>query len=145
MKPIPRTEMRDRLRRKFIRFKFHADAEIVRGSTKTACRVTDISRGGMFIQVPNPPQVGTSFLLRLALNVPLRLTCVVRRVAPGEGVGVTFDVGAREKKRFDALLLALTDPTTPGDGDATSAGIASDALPVLACTNLYVPESQVRG
>ena len=114
MKPIPRAEACARLRRKFIRFKFHADAEIVRRSTKMPCRVTDISRGGMFIEVARPPREGTSFVLRLALNVPLRLACVVRRVVAGAGVGVTFTVGARERKRFDALLLALMDPLAPG-------------------------------
>ena len=137
--------MRDRLQRKFIRFKFHADAEIVRGSTKTACRVTDISRGGLFIQVASPPREGSTFLLRLALNVPLRLTCLVRRVVPGVGVGVTFDVGAREKKRFDALLQALTDPTAPGDSDPVNESIAGDGVPILQWANTLFPESQARG
>lgn len=144
MNPMPRTEMRDRLRRKFIRFKFHADAEIVRGSTKTACRVTDISRGGMFIQVPTPPREGSTFLLRLALNVPLRVTCLVRRVVPGVGVGVTFEVGTREKKRFDALLLALTDPMAPADGDSHKFSLG-DSMPVLPGASVLFPQSLVRG
>lgn len=137
MKPIPREEACDRLRRKFIRFKFHADAEIVRRSTKMSCRVTDISRGGMFIEVADPPREGTSFMLRLALNVPLRLACVVRRVVAGAGVGVTFTVGTRERKRFDALLLALTDPLAPGSSCPTtgsaSGGGYGNGLPNAPC------------
>jgi PilZ domain len=128
MKQLPRAEVRDRLRRKFIRFKFHADAEIVWRSAKASCRVTDISRGGMFIEVADPPREGTRFMLRLALNVPLRLACVVRRVVPNVGVGVTISVGPRERKRFDALLLALTDPLAPGGNFETA-----DAMPGMAC------------
>jgi hypothetical protein len=125
MKPITREEARDRLHRKFTRFKFHADAEIVRGTSRISCRVTDMSRGGMFIEVADPPQEGTGFILRLALNVPLRLPCVVRRVVAGVGVGVTFIVGKRERRRFDALLLALTDPLAPG-GIHPNASVAPD-------------------
>jgi hypothetical protein len=108
MEPIPRRELFNRLRREFARYQFHADAEIVYRSQQSRGRVTDISRGGMFVEVADPPPLGASFIVRIALNVPLQLDCVVRRVVDDRGVGVSLSVGERAKKRFEALLLALS-------------------------------------
>jgi hypothetical protein len=118
MNSISREKFRDHLCRKFVRYHFRVDAEIAKRSTSVPCRVTDISREGMYIEVDDPPRVGASFNVRLALNVPLRLECLVRRVVPGAGVGVTFRVRARDQKRFGALLLAL------GADDFGASGVA---------------------
>ena len=113
MEPIPHRELFNRLRREFARYQFHADAEITWRSRKVWGRVTDISRGGMFIEVPDPEQLAASFTVRIALNVPLELDCVVRRIVNGRGVGVTVSVGERARKRFEALLLALSVGADP--------------------------------
>jgi hypothetical protein len=136
MQAIPRTEFRDRLRRKLIRYKFRVDAEICRRSTSRPCRVTDISRDGMYIEVANPPREGSSFAVRLALNVPLRLNCVVRRVVGGVGVGVSFSVKARDRKRFDGLLMAL------GADKPVDAGMPFSSSP-QSWTPTAVPEQSL--
>jgi hypothetical protein len=117
MEPIDRNELAGRLRREFARYQFHVNAEITWRS-KVWGRVTDISRGGMFIEVADPPGLGASLTVRLALNVPLRLECVVRRIVPDQGVGVTISVGKRAQKRFDALLLALSTGADPAEAGA---------------------------
>jgi hypothetical protein len=77
----------------------------------------DISRGGLFIEVEDGFRLNTSFPVFLALNVPLRPHCRVRRIVPGRGIGVSLSVPRDMKARYDALRLAL------GFGsDAVSAG-----------------------
>lgn len=95
MEPIPRREL---LGREFARYRFHADAEIVYRSLNAWGRVADISRGGMFIEVDDLLPIGARLTVRIALNVPLELDCVVRRVVDDQGVGVTLSVGGRDKK-----------------------------------------------
>jgi hypothetical protein len=95
------------VRRKFARYEFHVNAEIVWQSRKQYGRITDISRGGMFIEIPDPPCLGANFTAYLALNAPLRINCTVHRVVSNRGVGVTFSVRPGDKKRFEALLLVL--------------------------------------
>ena len=63
-----------------------------------------MSRNGLFIELAEPPGFGAHFTANLALNVPLQLHCVVRRVVPGRGIGVSLAVPAESKKRFEALL-----------------------------------------
>ncbi len=54
----------------------------------------------------------------LSLNVPLRVICVVRRIVPQYGIGVSFVIPEQvDKRRFEALLIALArgaDPTKTG-------------------------------
>jgi hypothetical protein len=113
--PIPRRELTRRLRREFARYQFQVKAEILWASRRVWGNVTDISRGGLFIEMANAPCIGAHFTVQLALNEPLRLNCVVRRVVPNLGVGVALSVPEESRKRFQALLLALSagaDPTT---------------------------------
>ena len=115
MSAIPRQELSRRLRRQFARFQFEVNAEVVCESNKEWGRVTDISRTGVFIEMVEPPAVGAEFTAYLALNLPLKLQCVVRRVVPGRGVGVAVTVPPQSRKRFEALLKALlsgADPAT---------------------------------
>jgi hypothetical protein len=108
MGPFTRRELFNRLcRRISTRYQFRVHAEISWLTRKFWGHVTDISREGMFIEFADPLPEGTRMAVRLALNRPLRLDCVVRRVVPGRGVGVTFSVGAKGKSRFEALLLVL--------------------------------------
>lgn len=96
-------------RRAASRYEFRADIEIEWGSRKLWGRVRDISRTGMFIEVATLDERCERFTARLALNVPLRVECVVRRVVPGCGAGVTISIPEEEgRARYDALLVALS-------------------------------------
>lgn len=123
MEPMSRDELASRLRREAVRFHFRVDAKIVWPSRTRWARVTNISRSGMFIEIVNPPELNVKFSIYLALDTPLRLDCIVRRVIPQRGIGVTLSVPQEEKERFAALLQALaygskpvtTCPMTPTD------------------------------
>jgi hypothetical protein len=110
---IPREELSRRLRRGFERFKFTVNAEIVWQSQKKWGRVVDVSRSGLFIEMDEPPARGTRFQAHLALNVALQLNCEVKRIVPGLGVGVGITVPEASKKRFEALLQALSFSADP--------------------------------
>lgn len=94
--------------RQFERFKFEVKAFVEGESEKAWGCVTDMSRNGLFIEMTEPPALGARITAYLALNVPLKLQCVVRRIAPGRGIGVGFTVPAESKQRFEALLTALS-------------------------------------
>ena len=110
---IPREELSRRLHRQFRRFKFQVNAEVVWQARQSWGRVTNVSRNGLFVEMAEPPSLGSRFTTRLALNVPLELDCLVRRVVPGRGIGVALSVPARSKRRFEALLLALSASSDP--------------------------------
>lgn len=113
MEPIARGELFDRLRRKFARYEFHVSAELAWSTRTRWGRVTNISRGGMFIEMSEPPRVGTRFTVRLALNTPLEVEGIVRRIAPERGIGAAIFVREKERKRFEALLLAIGEGADP--------------------------------
>lgn len=72
------------------RYRFHADLEIEWGSTVLRARTRDISSSGMFIESADPLWVGAGFSAQLALPKPVKLNCSVKRVEPGQGMGVSF-------------------------------------------------------
>ncbi|HVB54915.1 MAG TPA: PilZ domain-containing protein [Candidatus Acidoferrales bacterium] len=121
MNPIPRPELSHRLRRQFTRYRFYADTEIVWESAKRWGRVTNISRKGMFIEIVDAPPLDSAFPMLLALNIPLQIDCVVRRIVPGRGIGVSISLPGQSRKRFEALLLALGAGADPA---ATSASVS---------------------
>lgn len=100
-------------RRVFPRYQFHTDVEIIWESAARWGRVSNISRGGMFIETSEAPPLGVYVPVYLALNVPLRLDCLVRRVVPGRGFAVSMTVPEDEKVRFEALLVALARASDP--------------------------------
>ena len=96
-------------RRVAARYEFRADIEIEWCARKLWGRVKDISRTGMFIELPLLDERVGRFTANLALNEPLRMECVVRRVVPGCGAGVTISFGEEEAQaRYEALLVALS-------------------------------------
>jgi hypothetical protein len=113
-------ELSCRLHRKFERFQFEVNTEVAWQSRKSWARVTDISRTGLFIEMAETPAPGAYFSVSLALNLPLKLDCIVRRVVPRHGIGVALSVPEQSKKRFEALLLALS----AGDDSASTAATA---------------------
>jgi hypothetical protein len=105
----------DMNRRAMPRYQFQVDIEITWNSKTVWGRVRNISRGGMFIEVDNPPEPGAKFSANLSLNVPLRVIGLVRRATPRYGIGVSFVIPEEaDQRRFEALLVALahgSDPT----------------------------------
>jgi len=95
-------------RRASPRYQFQMDIEIKRRSKNVWGRVRNISREGMFIELDEAPEPGAKFSGNLSLNVPLRVICVVRRIVPQYGIGVSFVIPEQvDKRRFEALLIAL--------------------------------------
>ncbi len=95
-------------RRRSPRYAFEVALEIEWGSAVLQCRVSDISAEGLQVVLADPLWVGASFAANLVLDAPLRLVCVVRRVEPGKGMGVTIEVPDEEdRKRLAALLETL--------------------------------------
>ncbi|MGD0962406.1 MAG: PilZ domain-containing protein [Candidatus Acidiferrales bacterium] len=110
---MPRRELTRRLHREFARYQFRLRAEILWQSRKVWGTVTDVSRGGLFIEMSDIPCMGARFTAHLALNEPLRLDCIVRRVVPDLGIGVALSIPEQSRRRFQALLLALSSGADP--------------------------------
>ena len=95
-------------RRRHPRYAFYGVLRIEWGSTVLEGRVRDISLGGMEVELADPLWVGASFSAELALETPLRVECVVRRVEPGRAMGISIVVRAEaDRGRLEALLAAL--------------------------------------
>lgn len=122
MSAIPRVELTRRLRRQFERFKFEVRTQVAWESGKAWGRVTDVSRNGLFIEINEPLALGVNVSVHLALNLPLKLNGVVRRPVPGRGIGVGLSVPEESKKRFDALLKALSLDADPAATAAKARG-----------------------
>ncbi len=95
-------------RRRSTRYPFDAVVDLEWGSTKLQGRVREISAEGMGIELSNPLWVGARFAAELALDPPLQVDCVVRRVEPGHAIGVSFVVSDEAgRAQLAALLEAL--------------------------------------
>jgi len=96
-------------RRVSARYEFSADIEIEWCSRKIWGRVRNVSKHGMFIELSDILVLNAAFPASLALNKPLRMECVVRRIVPERGIGVTVTIPDREaRRRYEALLIALS-------------------------------------
>src|SRR2546426_12787758 len=89
------------------RYPFGAVLEMEWGSAVLLGSVIDISAEGMRIEIADPLWVGARFSAVLALEPPLRMECVVRRVEPGRGMGVSLVTPEAEDR---VRLAALLDP-----------------------------------
>ncbi len=108
-------------RRSAARYQFSADIEIEWCAKKVWGRVTNVSRNGMFIELPDQPVLYAAFPASLALNEPLRVECVVRRIVPQRGVGVFISIPEEQaRKRFAALLFALGQGAGPATTSVSS-------------------------
>jgi hypothetical protein len=97
----PQTE-----RRQFNRRKLMETLEIEWGSSTLTALVRDIGPQGLFVELTPPLWVGATFFARLAVDPPLRLNCTVRRVEPGTGIAVTFELPEESGKAQIERLLA---------------------------------------
>ena len=72
-------------------------------------RVRDLNIGGLFIDTPNPPPVGTS--ITLLFSVPegeIRSSALVKNITRGEGMGVQFVAMSQEHAvRLQTLFSRL--------------------------------------
>jgi PilZ domain len=91
------------------RYAFRAGLEIEWGSAVLRGSTRDISSNGMFIESPDTLWVGAGFTARLHLPQPVKLNCLVKRIEPGRGMGVSVAVSETEhQKLFQDLLASLT-------------------------------------
>ena len=93
-------------RREFHRRKLREVLEIEWGSSTLTGMVRDISPQGLFVELTPPLWLGATFSARLMLNPVLQLNCTVRRVEPGKGNAVTFDLPEESGKAQLKILLA---------------------------------------
>jgi PilZ domain len=93
-------------RRRAPRYRYEASLEIEWGSARLRARTRDISENGMFIEADDVLWVGAGFRARLAVERPLWMECSVKRVEPGQGMGVTVEVPEDQGLRYYKELLA---------------------------------------
>ncbi len=107
-------------RRALPRYRFYGHVEMVLPSKVRWGRVRDVSGAGMFIETGECLAVNTCFQASLALETPLPMECVVRRVVPGRGIGVSISFLQEDaRRRFTALLIALGSETDSSAAGAT--------------------------
>jgi hypothetical protein len=95
-------------RRRAPRFPYQANLEIEWGSARLKARTRDISADGMFIESEDVLWVGAGFRARIGLERPLWLHCSVKRVEPGQGMGVSISLPEEQSQQhFHALLAKL--------------------------------------
>jgi PilZ domain-containing protein len=93
-------------RRRAPRYDYQAFLEIEWGSARLKARTRDISAGGMFIEAEDVLWVGAGFRARMAMESPFWLDCLVKRVEPGRGMGVTVELREDHSQRHYQDLLA---------------------------------------
>ena len=95
-------------RRQFNRCKLVGTIEIEWGSSTLTGLVRDIGPKGLFIELAPPLWMGATFIARLIIEPPLQLNCTVRRVEPGMGFAVAFELAEESgKAQLEELLAQL--------------------------------------
>jgi len=95
-------------RRHAPRKKYMGKIEIEWGSATLVGTVRNIGPQGLFIDLNPELWLGATFVARLVVQPVLLLDCKVKRVEPGKGIGVTFNVTETSgKAQLEALLAAL--------------------------------------
>ena len=94
------------------RYSFRTGLEIEWGSAVLRGNTRDISSNGMFIEAPDTLWVGAGFTARLHLPQPVQVDCLVKRVEPGSGMGVSVALPESEsQKLYHDLLSSLSPPS----------------------------------
>jgi hypothetical protein len=97
------------------RYAYKADLEIEWGSARLRGRTRDISANGMFIEAVDTLWVGAGFRALLALERPVEVDCMVKRIEPGRGMGVTVRVAKDQGEDHYRALVAALSKSNPGD------------------------------
>jgi PilZ domain-containing protein len=103
---IGETEGKRGERRRAPRYRYQAMLEIEWGSARLRARTRDISENGMFIEADDVLWVGAGFRARLADERSLWMECSVKRVEPGQGMGVTVELREDQSQQHYRDLLA---------------------------------------
>ena len=96
-------------RREHRRVRYIAPVEIEWGASIERGRISNLSLGGMLVEMGNPLWMGAEFRARLQLEpAPVEVECVVCRIIAGLGMAVEFTrVQAEARKRLQQLIESL--------------------------------------
>jgi PilZ domain len=97
-------------RRHFGRKRIRVNLEIEWGGATLNAMVRDIGPQGLFAELSPQLWVGAAFRARLIVNPVMDLNCTVRRVEPGKGIGLSFEVPEESSKAQIQALLADLPP-----------------------------------
>lgn len=90
------------------RYGFRTDLNIEWGSTVLRARTRDISASGMFIESGDPLWVGAGFVAHLQLDATVKVNCFVKRIEPGQGMGVAVSFTDRHEEPYHRLISELS-------------------------------------
>ena len=112
------TETDSTNRRTQSRYNCRIGAEVYRTgiSVPNHCCLTDLSSGGCYLEVSLPFPVGSSVeILVRTYELKLRLRGTVQASHPGYGMGVAFELKAKEEQMSVKRLLDFVAATQPND------------------------------
>jgi hypothetical protein len=92
-------------RRRARRFPCSFEIAIEWGAAVLHGAVKEVSNTGMFVELEDPLWIGASFAAVAALDQPVVLDCVVRRVEPHRGMGLSFAVSQEAGRAAVTRLL----------------------------------------
>jgi DNA-binding NarL/FixJ family response regulator len=102
-------------RRTQTRYACRLGAQVYRTGTSVPhhCCLTDLSSGGCYLEVPLPFAVGSSVeIVVRTYEMKLRLRGTVQTSHPGYGMGVVFDLSAKEERESVRTLTDFVATTT---------------------------------
>jgi len=90
------------------RYDFRVNLDIEWGSAVLRATTRDVSTNGMFIESIDPLWVGAGFTANLQLEQPVKVTCFVKRVEPGRGMGVSVSLPDEQREPYQQLISRLS-------------------------------------
>ncbi len=90
------------------RYDFRVSLDIEWGSALLRATTRDVSTNGMFIESLDPLWVGAGFTANLQLDQPVKVTCFVKRVEPGRGMGVSVSLPDEQRASYHQLISRLS-------------------------------------
>jgi hypothetical protein len=90
------------------RYDCRVSLDIEWGSAVLRATTRDVSTNGMFIESIDPLWVGAGFTASLQLELPVKITCFVKRVEPGRGMGVSVSLGEGQRDSYHQLISRLS-------------------------------------
>jgi CheY-like chemotaxis protein len=103
-------------RRSQVRYNCRLSAEVYRTGTSVPihCRLTDLSAGGCYLEVPLPFTAGSPVgIVVRSYGLKLELRGVVQAAHPGHGMGIAFELNTRNERANVKKLTDYVASTTP--------------------------------